>query len=124
MEEYNYKLNERLMGKGWVDIPQPVPNNEFHFSDNDVVTMDHSGTYEKRDFRIMLGRPRFTISFYKQASNLKKPSFVQLQFNDGGWFEGGGCYQRRVSRKTERQWIAEALDRLCELEAIELVHIK
>lgn len=118
MGGYNYRLTSKLKGIRWTEFPKPIPDNEFSFVDCDECTRDWSDKYGKREYRIMLGRPRYTISFKRIPKNRKKPVSIYLCFNDDGYFERHWA-SGKITVGEECRWISEGFDRLCELRVLD-----
>ena len=81
-----FMITKKLIYKYcWTVIKDEENNVSYHFTDWDYATVDHSGEKTRREKRIELERPRFSIFWKIELKNTKKKArshLVTLDFDD------------------------------------------
>lgn len=77
-------ITEKLIYKYcWADIKDEENNVSYNFTDWDYATVDHSGKKTRREKRIELERPRFSVFWaLKNTKKRARRHFVTLKFDD------------------------------------------
>lgn len=96
------KLTDKPMKYRWCYF------GEYDFGDQDEIRKDWSGQLTKRETRLRMGLPRFTIDFWRVPNGRKNKVLITLKFNDARVYEGIDA-PSTVRKNQLKEWENEAL---------------
>lgn len=104
------KLTDKLLGMMNASIGI---NHEFIYTDWDMASKDWSGKLSKRECRLLNGRPRRDISFFKTPKGKKRSQLIVMKFDDDGFYEGIDTFSfKHFTTKELNEYEREAIYRL------------